>query len=192
MLRRENRIGDVAMIANLERKSSFLASTSVLLIAGLTTAVASAETIHSLLVRMPLADGSFSAEQVRYRLIVLLAVHVFAFFSFTWSMRQYGFGIIMLGAAPMAEEASAKADKAFTFSVNFARLLDEAGDSYNYGLRSYYFSLAIIAWLFSVWLFLVAVVAVVAVLYFREFHSSALRAMMPPDVSNSEIPSGRW
>lgn len=192
MLRRDNRIGDVAMIGNLERNSSFLASTSVLLIAGLATAVASAEQIHSLLAGVPLASADFSAGQVRYRLIVLLAIHVFAFFSFTWSMRQYGFGIVMLGAAPMVDEESATNELGARFAVNFARLLDEAGDSYNYGLRAYYFSLTIIAWLFSVWLFLASVAVVVGVLYFREFHSSALHTMMPIDRSVGELPSGRW
>ena len=43
MLQRDNRISDAALLANLERNASFLASTSIFVIAGVFTLLASAE-----------------------------------------------------------------------------------------------------------------------------------------------------
>lgn len=181
MLRRENRVADVAIIANLERNASFLASTSILIIAGLLTAVASTDKIHALLVRVPFASAELDSGQLQLRLLLLLAVHVYAFFTFTWSMRQYGFAVVMLGAAPMCGEDSNQSEAGRTFASNFARVIDQAGHSYNYGLRAYYFSMALLAWLFNSWMYALSVAFVVAVLYNREFRSRTLRTMIPAD-----------
>ncbi|SMF09576.1 Uncharacterized membrane protein [Alteromonadaceae bacterium Bs31] len=177
MLRRDNRIGDVAIIANLERNASFLASTSILVIAGLVTAVASTDKIHVLLTGLPFSEANISPLQLQFKILLLLFVHVFAFFTFTWSMRQYGFSAILLGSTPMHDEDTSN-DPSNNFAFNFAKVIDQAGHSYNYGLRAYYFSMAILAWLFNTWLFLLAVAFVVAILYAREFHSKTLKTMI--------------
>ena len=39
------------------------------------------------------------------KVALLTAVFVFAFFRFTWSLRQYTFGAILVGAAPDAKDA---------------------------------------------------------------------------------------
>jgi uncharacterized membrane protein len=53
-----------------------------------------------------------------------------------------------------------------------------AAHHFNFGIRSYYFALAVLAWLVSPWLFVAATTWVVFVLYRREFHSSALSTLM--------------
>jgi len=58
-----------------------------------------------------------------------------------------------------------------------AKVLDQAGHSFNYGLRAYYFSMAVIAWFIHPLLFLISTSLVVAVLYHREFKSKPLRLM---------------
>lgn len=188
MLRRENRMGDVAIIANLERNASFLASTSILVIAGLVTAVASTDKIHSLLVDLPFARTGFSALQLQFKILLLLFVHVYAFFTFTWSLRQYGFCAILLGATPMHDEEMAKTDAGKNFAFHVAKVIDQAGHSYNYGLRAYYFSLAILIWIFHTGLYLVVVACVVVILYAREFHSKTLRTMIRAGALDEKIP----
>tara|TARA_B100000446_G_scaffold46105_2_gene42132 strand:- start:27579 stop:27797 length:219 start_codon:yes stop_codon:yes gene_type:complete len=42
LLHRDNRVSDASIIANLERNVSFMASTSILILAGLLTVIASA------------------------------------------------------------------------------------------------------------------------------------------------------
>ena len=56
-------------------------------------------------------------------------------------------------------------------------MIDQASRSYNNGLRAYYFSMAVLSWFISPWLFFVATALVTAVLYQREFLSKSLQAM---------------
>jgi uncharacterized membrane protein len=58
-----------------------------------------------------------------------------------------------------------------------ATVQDQAAHSYNYGLRSYYFALAVICWLFHPFLFISVSIWVVYTLYTREFHSKSVKAI---------------
>lgn len=189
MLRRENRIGDVAIISNLERNASFLASTSILVIAGLMTAVASTDKLHALLVDLPFANTQISPLQLQFKIILLLLIHVYTFFTFTWAMRQYGFCSILLGATPTHDEEMATSEAGKNFAFHLAKVVDQAGHSYNYGLRAYYFSMSILIWLFHSWLFICSVAFVVVILYVREFHSKTLRTMISAGALDEQIPS---
>ena len=64
------------------------------------------------------------------------------------------------------------------FAVRSAKVLSMAGNQFNYGLRSYYFGLATLAWFITPWLYMVATTIVVLVLYQREFHSKVLKTML--------------
>ncbi len=181
LLQRENRIADAALLANLERNASFLASTSIFVIAGVFTLLASVEKVRDMVVAVPLVAVDVSSLQLQFKILVLLLIHVYAFFTFTWSMRQYGFSAILLGAAPAKDEPAAQAEN---YVQHVARVIDQAGMSYNFGLRAFYFSLAVLAWLLSAWVFVAAVTLIVAVLYGREFHSPTLKDMLGATPSN--------
>lgn len=175
MLRRDNRIADASLLSSLERNASFLASTAMLIIAGLVTTLASIETVHATLMTVPFTRLAQTPLQLQFKVMTLLLIYIYAFFTFTWAMRQYGFCAIMLGAAPQCATQNAEAEM---FARHASKVIDQAGLSYNYGLRAYYFSLSVLAWVFSLWLFILAVAIVVAVLYEREFLSKTLRAMI--------------
>lgn len=175
MMRRENRITDASLLSSLERNASFLASTAMLIIAGLVTTLASIETVHATLTTVPFSRLTQTPLQLQFKVMLLLLIYIYAFFTFTWAMRQYGFCAIMLGAAPLSASRTPEVEQ---FARYASKVIDQAGLSYNYGLRAYYFSLSILAWVFSLWLFVLAVAVVVAVLYEREFHSKTLRAMI--------------
>ena len=52
-----------------------------------------------------------------------------------------------------------------------------ASKDFNQGLRAYYFSLAALSWFVNPWVFIAATTLVIAVLYWREYHSEALRML---------------
>ena len=52
-----------------------------------------------------------------------------------------------------------------------------AAESFNDGLRAYYFAFAAVLWFISPWMFLAGTGAVLVVLFRREFHSEALALM---------------
>lgn len=178
MLTRENRIGDAALIASLERNASFLASASMFIIAGLLTVMASVEQVYVILVRLPISNDSLTVFQLQLKLSLLLVIYVYAFFTLTWALRQFGFAAVMLGAAPMHDDHETPWEDKRRFAIKAAKVIGRAGHSYNYGLRAYYFSLAVLPWLISTWLFVISVAVVVLVLYRREFHSRTLRVLL--------------
>ena len=183
VLLRDVRVGDAALIANLERNVSFLASTTILILAGLLTVFTVSEQISSLVSQIPFAIES-STLSVQLKVLMLVVIFVYAFFTFTWSMRQYGFCSIVLGAAPMVEEEGVTSEERERYAFYAARVIDLAGLSYNHGLRAYYFALSVLTWFISPYLFLLSSSFVVAVLYRREFKSRSLLALRQADSVN--------
>ncbi|RVU42096.1 DUF599 domain-containing protein [Rheinheimera riviphila] len=174
MLTRDNKMADVALISTLERNVSFFASSSMLILAGLLTAIASSDKIAQVLMQvMPWLDHVDGLMQ--FKLLFLGLIYVFTFFQFTWSLRQYGFGGVLIGAAPEGHNLSE--DELQLYANRAAKVIDQAAHSFNYGLRAIYFSLAALAWFINVWLFMLATVIVLLVMKHREFHSKALKAL---------------
>ena len=76
MMYREQRISDAALLSNLERNASFLASTAILVIAGLVTSVVSVDKVHGMLASMPFFNTSASPHQLQIKLMLLLVIFV--------------------------------------------------------------------------------------------------------------------
>ncbi len=173
--RRDNRIVDAAVTQSLSASPAFFASTSILIIGGLLAALASSEKATELVREIPFAART-SMLVFDLKLAVLTAIFVFAFFRFTWSIRQYSFGAILVGAAPSAEQFPDEAAR-HAFADRAGRLMGMAAETFNDGLRAYYLSFAVVAWFFTPWAFIGATAFVVWVLYRREFHSDVLATL---------------
>lgn len=185
VIRRDNRITDSSLLASVERNASFFANITVLVMAGIVTALGSVTQANTLLNELPFSTGS-SAVETEIKLMLLFVIFAYAFFSFTWAMRKFGFCAVLVGAFPLHDEPVSQQERD-VFAINTARIIDQAGHSYNAGLRCYYFALSFLAWLISPWLFLLAVWLVVAVLYHREFHSKALKTLVEITQGMSEM-----
>jgi len=169
---RDHRIMDAALIANLERNTSFLASTSILVLAGLLTALGTVDNIDDVLQSFPFYEiKQNSSFWVQIKILTLVTIYVYSFFALTWSMRLYGFASVMIGSAPSPEEARNSRTLKNKYIYASAKVIDMAGHSYNRGLRAYYFSLAILPWFVSPWFLVASSSLVVVILYVREFHS---------------------
>lgn len=176
LLKRDNRIPDTTIIASLERNVTFLASSTLLILAGLLTTLASTDKAIAVVANLPIAHPS-SPIAWELKLLVLVAIFIYAFFKFTWCARQYGFSAVLVGGAPLPMEAVADPARAEQFVEGAARVLSLAGVEFNLGLRSYYFGLSCISWFVHPLLFMCSTALVVWVLYQREFLSSALAAL---------------
>ena len=172
---RENRIVDSAVTQSLSASPQFFASTSILIIGGLLASLGATEKASELVRDLPFAART-TVLVFDLKLALLAAIFVHAFFRFTWSLRQYSFGAIMVGAAP---EAMLFADDAQReqFADRAGRVMGLAAETFNDGLRAYYLSFAAVAWFFSPWAFIAATGTVLWVLYRREFHSEVLVAL---------------
>ena len=168
------KVGDAALLANLERNIAFFASSTLLVLAGVLALFAQVEKLEQVIQSIPFTEPSnYSVIQIKLGLLAF--IFVLSFFQFTWSMRQYGFLNVMIGAAPIDKAATNK--NLLAYAKQMAVVQDQAAHSYNYGLRSYYFSISAICWFFHPVLFITASMFVVYTLYMREFNSKALQAI---------------
>ncbi len=172
---RDNRIVDAAVTETLSASPQFFASTSILIIGGLLAVLGATDKASSLVQEIPFAART-SALVFDLKLALLAAIFVHAFFRFTWSLRQYSFGAIIVGAAPEAMQMTNAAQREL-FADRAGRVMGLAAETFNDGLRAYYMSFAAVAWFFSAWAFMAATVAVLYVLYRREFQSDVLVAL---------------
>jgi uncharacterized membrane protein len=175
LLDRDMRMTDASLLANQERVVGFFASTTLLLLAGVLTALTSSNQIAEISSHIPFAKLQ-STGQIEAKLALILLILIYAFFKVTWSLRQYGFVAVVMGAAPAPGEDISSEQRA-EFTHNMAKLMDSAGHDNNSGLRAYYFCLSVVCWLSGTIPFLVATTLTVWVLYRREFKSDAVKSI---------------
>jgi uncharacterized membrane protein len=171
---RDSHIADATLLSNLLRGALFFASTTVFILGGLIAILGTGATVAEVVAQLPYSVPS-EAWLLEFKALVLIAVFVFAFFKFTWSAWQYNVLSIMVGAAPTAAEADAAALARYVDSA--ARIATLAGDSYNHGIRAYYFSIALLGWFIDPLMFLSLTLVVALVLYRREFASQMLDSL---------------
>ena len=172
---REVRVIDGVVIQNLSTSPSFFASTTILIIGGLLALLGTDKATE--LVR----DLPFAARTTTLifdlKLILLLGIFVYVFFRFTWSMRQYTFGALLVAAAPEAERFISEGLSREAFADKAGRIVGLAAETFNDGLRGYYFAFAAIGWFFSPLVFMLATLGVIYILYQREFRSEVLSVL---------------
>ena len=174
VISREIKVSDASLLANLERNIAFFASSTLLILAGIFTLFAKVETLEAVIMSLPYA-AQVTHLAIQLKLSLLVFIFVISFFQFTWSMRQYGFLNVMIGAAPIDRLGTNENLKAY--AKEMATVQDQAAHSYNYGLRTYYFALAAMCWFLHPLLLIVMSLWVVNTLYNREFNSKAVKAI---------------
>lgn len=170
MLGRDNRIIDLQIVRNLSRTSTFFASTSILVLAGLITVLGATDKAIGLVASVPFVS-ELSAFEWELRLALLVLVFVYAFFKFVWSIRQLSYCAVMIGAMPPSTDID---DTCRAVAQDIANLATLAAIHFNRGVRAYYFATALLAWFIHPVALMIAVTWVVIVLYRREFRSRTL------------------
>jgi len=170
MLEREIRVADSTLIGNLVTSVSFYANTTIYIIAGLLAALGASDKLLSFTTELPFGSLG-NRELLELKLMLLLASFVFAYFKFTWSLRQFNLLCILVGAAPFGKAGDPAID---SYALRVARANSLAGDDFNRGIRAYYFGLAASGWLLHPAVLGALAIGVLIVLYRRDFQSPAL------------------
>ncbi len=173
---RDPRMVDSTITQMLSTTPSFFSSTTILVIGGLLALLGTSDKAVELAREIPFVART-SSLVFDVKIITLIVIFVFAFFRFSWSMRQYTFVALMIGGMP-PQEAFLK-DEAWreVYATKAAKLVALAAESFNDGLRAYYFAFAVAAWFVSPLAFAGATAVVVAILYRREFKSEVLAVL---------------
>lgn len=171
---REPRVFDAIVIQNLTSSPSFFASTTILIVGGLLALIGTTEQASAVVRELPFAARTTTLV-FDLKVLLLAGVFVYAFFRFTWSLRQYNFGVQILASAPMPERFDEQGEVARAdFARRTAGVIGLAAESFNDGLRAYYMGFAAVAWFLAPLAFAVSTTLVICILYHREFRSQAL------------------
>ncbi|MDN3920173.1 DUF599 domain-containing protein [Roseateles violae] len=174
---REVRVIDGVVVQSLSTSPSFFASTTILIIGGLLALLGAGDQASGLVREIPFAART-STLVFELKLVLLAGIFVYAFFRFTWSMRQYTFGALLVAAAPEAKQFDINPELSReAFADRAGRVVGLAAETFNDGLRAYYMAFAAVAWFFSPWALIAATTGVVYVLYQREFRSEVLEVL---------------
>ncbi|NQW23821.1 MAG: DUF599 domain-containing protein [SAR202 cluster bacterium] len=187
MLERDNRMADVQIVTAHMRSGMMFASITILIMAGVMTILGNLGKAREVTSELSFAITA-SREMWEIKVIVLMLIFVYAFFKYVWSLRQFNFALVFIGAAPMKEEVNAK-DREH-YPERGAILMDRGINALNRGLRAYYFGLALIAWFLGPIYLAAATIWVVAVLYRRDFRSVTLQTLLEDDGSSKPDATG--
>jgi uncharacterized membrane protein len=173
---RENRVVDGVVVQNLSTSPSFFASTTILIIGGLLAVIGTSERATELVREIPFAART-PLIVVELKLLLLTGIFVYAFFRFTWSMRQYTFGALLIASMPDYAVFARGEARREDFAERAGRIVGLAAETFNDGLRAYYMAFAALLWFVSSLAFALGTAGIVFVLYRREFHSDVLEVL---------------
>lgn len=177
MLEREMRMVDGQIMASLQNGTAFFASTSLLAIGGALTLLRSPDELLTVVASLPLGMPT-SRVLWEIKTIGLVVIFIYAFFKFAWCYRLYNYVAIMIGAMPPHTDKDLPAAR--EHAARTGKLCESAGRHFNRGQRAFFFALGYLGWFVSAWLLIATTVAVVIVMWQRQFTSEA-RTAMPGD-----------
>lgn len=188
--RRENRITDIALMGNLMHSATFFSSTTLLVLGALFAFLGTVEQVPDVVEtvsKLPFAART-SQHLLEAKAFALTLVFVYALLRFTWALRQFNLCCILIGAfggdpdAPRAGGApSAGPSLEAEQTLRAGRLNELAGVNFAQGLRAYYFSVPLLAWLINPWLMLASALLITLATYYMEFRSATVRVLAAAD-----------
>lgn len=157
---------DAILSGNIMSSVSFFASTTALLVLALFTVIGQLNEFLPALQTITFGPV-YTATDLQLHNVGLLFLFVYAFLSFTLSLRQFNHFCILLGALDHARPAPPEEIR------TIARINAMAAQRFNAGIRSYYFAIPMVAWFVSSWLAVIVTIGTVGLLLHREYFSNA-------------------
>ena len=168
---RQPRIFDATMIDSLRQGTAFFASACLIAIGGGVALMGNPAGLMN--VTQDFAPAG-SAEGIELRIVPLLLLLADALLKFIWSHRLFGYCAIIMAAVPNDPAYPL----AFHRAAQAAEINITAARNFNRGLRSVYFALAALAWLFGAVPLMAATALCLAVLIRREFASESRAVLL--------------
>ena len=173
---RDPRMLDGLITQTLSNTPAFFSSTSILVVGGLFALLGTTDKATELMSEIPFAQAT-PLIVFEFKILVLVSIFVYAFFRFSWCMRQYTFVALVIGSMPPPAEFKSGKFDVLHYADRAAAMVGSAAETFNDGLRAYYFSFAALAWFISPLAMVLGTLAVVSILYSREFHSEVLNVL---------------
>jgi uncharacterized membrane protein len=168
MSRRGNPFIDSQLMGHVINSASFFASSNLILIAALTSALVGGQRTFNSLHGLPWIERTAPLLfQIKLALIVLTMAR--GLLDFIWTIRQLNYCLATIGAAPMECDA----EEARVYGQAAASILNPAMSTFSSGVRGYYFALGAAGWLLGPAAFIIVTLGAVALLAWRQLGSRA-------------------
>jgi uncharacterized membrane protein len=169
------RIFDATVIESLRQGTAFFASASLIAIGGGVAVIGNAAAVQRLANDLQL-DGiaTSSGPDIAVRMLPAVVLMANALLKFVWANRLFGYCSVLMAAVPNEPDdplAYHRAAQAGEINITAAK-------SFNRGLRSIYFALATLGWLFGPWGLIAGTVLATGVLLRREFASTSRKVIL--------------
>jgi uncharacterized membrane protein len=177
MVGRDGRIVDAQVSAALQNGTAFFASTSLIAVGGTLSLLRAPQAVLPVIAALPFGTPA-SRELWEFKMMGLAIIFVYAFFKFAWSYRLYNYFAILIGAAPPSSEQNSAAAK--VFAQRAAAICADAGQHFNRGQRAFFFALGYLGWFLGPVPLALTTLAVLIVMWRRQFDSKSRRAFDQP------------
>ena len=185
MLKRSNRMVDIQAINALLSNVTFFASTTILILAGLFAMLGSVMQGIEIFAALPFLETMSPATWV-LKAATLIGLFIYAFFKFGWAIKQHTISAVVMASIPEPEYADELETQ--QNALRMARLSGLGAKHFNDGIRAYYFALAAIGWYINAWVFMLATVWVMMVLFRREYRSRAHQLLTGEHLLEDDMP----
>lgn len=155
---------DAVLLGHIVNSIAFFGSATLLVLAGMVTAIASVKDVHQTLTPLPFISKT-SVELFTLKLAFVAFILTLCFFSFTYSLRKLAYTIALIGALPQKTDAHPGHDALVEAT---ATVLSEALKSYNFGFRGYYYATAALGMFVSPLTCIAAKALMTAALFYRQ------------------------
>ncbi|MDX8351597.1 DUF599 domain-containing protein [Cognatiyoonia sp. IB215182] len=162
---RDPRIFDSQILGGLRQGTAFFASTCLLAIGGVLALVGNTAPLQGVAAEVVDMPVPVLVWQLKLGLVALFLAN--AFLKFVWANRVFGYCAVLMAAVPNDPNDPV----AYPRAAQAAELNIRAAVNFNRGLHGMYFALGALAWLLGAVALIVATVAVVWIVWSREFAS---------------------
>jgi uncharacterized membrane protein len=171
MLERETLLIDANLIGHSIHTATFLASTTVLILAGLLGVLGSSDRVYAAISSISMIITT-DQRLFEWKIGLIIVIFVYTFFKFTWAIRQFNYFCAIIGSAPRGG-----ADATHRHATAMAVVLGHAIANVNAGFRGYYFAFAAVGWIAHPLALVLGAVFTVAVLVRRQLTSPVAKAI---------------
>lgn len=176
LVTRQPRILDSAILGTLRQGTTFFASSSMLAIGGGLALIGNPQPLRDVATDLTLDQTPAVFWEIKILLILLMLTS--AFLKFVWSHRLFGYCAVIIASVPN----DAEDPRAYPRARKAAEINTLAARSFNRGMRSLYFALSAAGWLAGPLALIAGTLAVLLVIWRREFASHSRDVLRRDDL----------
>lgn len=154
MLKPGHAIVAVQSLRNIHMAASFLASSSIVFVGSILYLIFSIEQTSGIV----LGRGTIALPhyEVFFKLLTLMIMFLISLINFSLCIRLLNYLVILIGASPETIEETMGMS-----AVDYiTRMFSTAGIHYTFGIRTFYYTIPLIAWFMGTWVFVILTLSI--------------------------------